>query len=191
MSEWNARHHQEDELLSRYLDGELSPEERWKVESRLDREPDYRETFSRMKAASDLLRDTVQFRLTPEEETEFDANLVRCLRSLSPSAIEKTAPGNPLRFLWGLSWQWQAAIVMTLVLVGYIPILMQTPPENGMETTPLIHSDYSNCETFFQVNPEAGYDLYGVLSEEENEPEETPAMKENDSPIGYFSRNRA
>ncbi len=191
MSEWNARHHQEDEYLSRYLDGELSPKERRKVESRLDRDPEYRESFSRMKAASDLLRETVQLRLTPEEEAAFDASLVRHLRSFSPPEVEKSAFHNPLRYLWGLSWQWQAAIVMTLVLVGYIPILMQTPIEDGMESAPLIHSDYSNCETFFQVNPEAGYDLYGVLSEEENEPEETPVIKENDSPIGYFSRNRA
>ena len=183
-----------EETLSRFLDGELTPDERERVETILETSPNHRESFLRMKAVSDILRETTELRLSQEEETAFDSALSRRLRNESNPS--KGGLPNPFRSLGKLSWQWRTTLALSILLVCYIPVLMQTSHMNDPETVPRINSDYSNSETFFTPNPEAGYDLYGVLpkqdaGEDAEKPEKTPPAGDKNSPIGFYSAYRA
>jgi len=69
---WKRKAARTDELLSAYLDGELSPEERTRLEARLVADPDLRARLEAMRRTVDLVRDLPQvepprnFLLTPE-----------------------------------------------------------------------------------------------------------------------------
>lgn len=191
MNERKAKLNREIQL-SCYLDGVLSPDERFQVKERLDTSSEYRETFLKLKAVSSLIHESGSLHLSPEDEKAFDDELTRRLRTLSPRPSLLAWLISPFIWFWELSWQWRVAFAMTIFLVGYIPVVMQTPLDHGANSIPLIDSDYSNCETFFNANPEAGYDLYGVIYEEEDslKPKKTPTNEER-SPVGYFTKHRA
>ncbi|MGC9327238.1 MAG: hypothetical protein ACP5I1_06370 [Candidatus Hinthialibacter sp.] len=178
--------------FSRFLDQESPPDEVFRLEKQLQASEEDREVLDQLRAVSRLIRENGGLSITPEEEAAFDVQLARRLRvhSASSSWFEKCLA--PFQTMRSLSWQWQTVLVMSILLIGYVPFLIQTPLENGPAAAPLIDSDYSNYKTFFNENPQAGYDLYGVLSEEEEkpQPEETPTI-EIRSPLGYFSGFRA
>lgn len=188
--------------LSRYLDGELTLEQRAKAERRLQNSPDRREALQRLQAISGLIQENAGFQLTPEEEDAFDALLSQRLRTVVPKSSLSSNLFAPFRMIRSLSWQWQAAMALSLLLVGYIPVLLRTTLENGPTVSPLINSDYSNCQTFFNANPEAGYDMYGVWSggekdpkkdkekDQKQSPEKTPTPREKSSSIDKNSSHR-
>ncbi|MBN2326238.1 MAG: hypothetical protein JXR73_03720 [Candidatus Omnitrophica bacterium] len=178
--------------FSRFLDQESPPDEVLHLEKQLEASAEDRDILEQLHAVSRLIRDNAGFSISPEEEAEFDVRLARRLRAApAPSSWPQRCLA-PFKMIRGLSWQWQTVLAVSLLLICYVPILIQTPLESGLDAAPLIDSDYSNYKTFFNENPQAGYDLYGVLSEEEEKPkpEETPT---NDirSPLGFFSGFRA
>lgn len=180
--------------LSRYLDGELAPEQRAKVEKRLQESSEDRQSLQRLQTLSNCVRENAGFHWTSEEEASFDALLARRLRTVSPKKSWIELLLAPFLTFRNLSWQWQAALALSLLLIGYVPILMKTPLDDGPDSAPLINSDYPNYETFFDADPEAGYDLYGVgIKPDEDErqsPEKTPTPSEKNSSIQLNAPHR-
>lgn len=111
---WKRKTARTDELLSAYLDGELSPEERTRLEARLVADPDLRARLGAMRRTVDLVRDLPQvkaprnFILTPDMVAPARRRPVPLRRRLAPILTFATAI---------------SALACALVLIGNLAML--------------------------------------------------------------------
>ena len=177
----------EDIMLSRYLDGEILPEEREMIEEILNQSEESLETFQRLQSVSSLVRQSMHIELTPEEQTSFDAALTRRLEPMTWDAPLCVSLLAPFKYMRQLSWQWQAAMAICLLLVCYIPFLAQFPINSGSNMDMLLNSDYPNAQLFFDPDPEANFDCIWMITddEEDEDNDEDIKINESDSPLGF------
>ncbi len=109
-------------LISGYLDGELTPEERERVEMLRERDPGFREEFERMKEIVDAAAE-LQFEEPPEEvwDTFLDGVYNRIERRTGWAIF---LVGVIALTGWGMYWFWVSdwGSALTKVLVA-IPLL--------------------------------------------------------------------
>ncbi len=110
MSDKNPQEYCDDELLSAYVDGELTDAERASVDRRLRDDPQAREMVAELGAVSQTLRSLPKHELGADlREAVLQQAVVRAEQS--PAEI-----GGPRR------WAWAAlALAATLMLVVYLP----------------------------------------------------------------------
>lgn len=113
-------HFDEDELLSAYLDGEVTEAERALVEARLARDPSTRSQLEELRSLSASLR------ALPRDPAP--ANLqMAALRGLTRPTVKVAKPSRWFRRreIWAAS----SAIAATVLVVGLLPWTQQVPSE--------------------------------------------------------------
>ena len=110
-----------DELLSAYLDGEVSPEERAAVEQRLEQSPQLRETLDELSEVGDLIR-----RL-PKPRAPIDLP-ERVVAAISTKPLASTAVPGKRHRLFGA---WPILAAGTVLAAGVaIVVVMPRGPKN-------------------------------------------------------------
>ena len=105
-----------DELISAYLDGELSDEQRRIVEQAMEREPRYRQMFDELVALRDTLHSLPQHQV---DSTFHQGVMERVLKGEPPtpkSVVERSTSRDPFwrRFVWSGAAIAAAILVMVL-----------------------------------------------------------------------------
>ncbi len=163
-----------DEIrLSAFLDGEIPPEEAAEIESRIQNSDETAQAFDRLQSVSSLTRESGNIQLSDDEKHQFDLALARKLEGVSQTG---RSPFAWIASFGQVSWQWRTATVLILMLIAYIPFMTQSGPGNSI---PDLVSDFTNATISSESNPEEGYDMIWVFTQEEED-------EENDSPIGFF-----
>jgi hypothetical protein len=112
-----------DELLSAYLDGEVTPEERAAVEQRLEQSPPLRETLDELSEVGDLVRGLPRAR----PPIDLPERVVAAIKAKQPAAVSpnKGVPPHP-RGLFGTfrRWQWMAAGSVVAAGLGWGLLLL-------------------------------------------------------------------
>ncbi len=181
-------------MLSRYLDGEVLPEERDMIEEVLNQSEESLDAFQRLQSVSSLVRQSMHIEITPEEQASFDAELTRRLEPTTWDEPLCSSLFAPFKYLRQLSWQWQAAMAISLFLICYIPFLAQFSIDSGANMDMLLNSDYSNPQLFFDPDPEANFDCIWMITDEKDENNENNKeikIKEDDSPLGFVFSYKA
>src|SRR3972149_4941961 len=107
----------DDELLSAYLDDELTPEERARVEGRLAVDPAARQIVEQLRGGGRSVQEL------PQESVGVDlrdAILERAQRTVKPISAVTDSPRPVLRFSVGRSkrgWAWAGLAVAAALLV--------------------------------------------------------------------------
>ncbi len=184
----------EDIMLSRYLDGEILPEERDMIEDALNQSEESLHALQQLQSVSSLVRQSMHIELTPEEQASFDAALTRRLEPMTWEAPLSASLIAPFKYMRQLSWQWQAAMAISLLLICYIPFLAQFPINSGSNMDMLLNSDYPNAQLFFDPDPEANFDCIWMITDDEEDDDvndEEIKIKESDSPLGFVFSYKA
>jgi hypothetical protein len=115
-----------DELLSAYLDGEVSPEERAAVERRLEQSPQLRETLDELSEVGDLIRKLPRAR-PPIDLPE------RVVAAISPKPLASAAQPRKSHRLFG-AWPMMAAGTVLAAGVAIVVLLPRQPQQsvNGL-----------------------------------------------------------
>jgi anti-sigma factor RsiW len=108
-----------DELLSAYLDGEVSPEERAAVERRLEQSPALRETLDELSEVGDLIR-SLPLARAPVDLPE------RVVAAIAPAPLASTTQAQKKRRLFG-TWPLMAAGSVLAAGVAIVVLLPRQP----------------------------------------------------------------
>jgi anti-sigma factor RsiW len=113
-------------LISGYLDGELTPEERSRVEQLRDQDPTFREEFERMKR---LVTATSELRIEEPPEEVWDTFLDGVYNHIErQSGWLIFLVGVIALTVWGIYWFWVAdwgsALVKVLIAVPIIGLVV-------------------------------------------------------------------
>jgi hypothetical protein len=123
------QHEHDDELLSAYLDDELSPEDRALVESRLATDPAARQMLEQLRHVSqsvhdlphepapDYLRDTILRRIETSRtaSTESTLDAFTSPQSPAPSPLPSIPVGRTMR-----GWVWAAVAIAAALLIMFM-----------------------------------------------------------------------
>jgi negative regulator of sigma E activity len=116
-----------DELLSAYLDGEVTPEERAAVEQRLEQSPALRETLEELSEVGDLVRSLPRAR-PPADLPE------RVVTAISTKPLAaRTAVMASQHGLWGRIRGWHLATAGTIVAAGIAVAVLWLPEQAALE----------------------------------------------------------
>jgi hypothetical protein len=148
MSDYESRHEIDDELLSAYLDDELSPDQRAAVEARLAQDPAARETLHQLRAVSQAVQalpqeivghdlgEAVLRRVSPGEPPSPPADLATT--HVGASSIDRAAPQESSlpKLTIGRTrrgWVWASLAVAAALLV-----MVFQPDRRGEEELPAV-----------------------------------------------------
>ena len=112
-----------DELIRAYLDGELSTEERQRVEQVMEQEPRYRQMFDELKALRESLQTLPSYQLDNDFHTRVLDRALNQTPEIDAAAIDTTAPpttNSPLLSWRGASWRrffWAGMAIAAAVLI--------------------------------------------------------------------------
>lgn len=155
-----------DEVLTAYLDDELSPAEREEVEARLSRDVEFRRQLSQMQRAWDLLD------ALPREELSFDFTKTTLELVATRAAEEVREESSPEKRSWGFVFAMIGVLVFAVAGYGIVYTLLDAPNRRLTSDLPILENldEYRHAESieFLEMLDEA--DLF---EEEEATPDES------------------
>lgn len=169
--------------LSRYLDGELSPQEFEQLAAKVSCSGEHERILKHFQAVSSLVRQHSRVELTPGEQQRFEMRLARGMREITPGRLPWRRYLSFPVAAWGRwPWSWRMAAAMALTLACFIPFFTETRPRNEKVFHGPLISDYTT-KIYHESNSKAHYDIIWVITEEEEE-------NDSSNPLGllYFYR---
>ncbi len=166
--------------LSQLFDNELSIDESRLIHQHLAVCASCAATYEKIKKTSEMIQGACSIILQPEEGKTFETTLhnrIENIRNHPPTLVARLfLARNPLAFI---NWQWKTAAAMILFLFLLIPFLPNDNQGSKDFFMPPLASDFSDAKIFLETDPNAGYDMIWVVTEEEEKEEST------DSPLGF------
>ena len=130
----NGRDAYSDELLSAYIDGELSDEERRHVEQRLEQDAEYRRQLKTLRSLSALLNDLRHFAMPPPTAERIYAILDKRVQLKSPdqaslrAAVSEMLPTTSVPPMAPVTFTSRPASAVTEVASSMVPVSSTSRP---------------------------------------------------------------
>ena len=154
--------------LSRYLDGELSPQEFERLASQLSRSGEHGRILKRFQAVSSLVRQHSQIELTSGEQQRFETRLAQGMEIPPARMSWRRYLSFPVA-AWGRwPWSWRMAAALALALACFMPYFFESRLQDEKVFRGSLISDYST-KIYHESNSKAHYDIIWVITEEEEE----------------------
>lgn len=155
-------------LLSGYIDGEVDTAEKEAVESWVRESEPISNELAALKGVSSQIQTAYRLQLTEQDRSRFDRELMRRIEaSRQEEGWIYRLFAQPFRSYMRLSWQWQAAMALLLMLLVYLPFM---PGSTKNLDTPIFNTDL-NGNIKIESEQNVGYDFILLTTEDDKEDE--------------------
>ena len=104
-----------EETIIAYIDNELAPDERQKVEQKIAESSEWKKAYTELKFLLDSMAE--QKKLQPSKQ--LSQNFYQFLQEVDTSSIEETSTNNKRLPFWRSEWQIAAAVAILLIGIGF------------------------------------------------------------------------